>query len=174
MTIADRLTKIAEIKEDIRLAVNEQGVILQSDKRFDEYPDAIRAIAGGNGSGDGGSPENVYSTEETRIGTWIDGKPVYRRVVSATTPTNQEVWTMSAADWGIEVVVGLHGGMQVPDLKVMIPLSYYVEPTNFATTWFDSDWVLSVHAPWFLKNRGGCPMHIIAEYTKTTDKGDTT
>lgn len=24
--------------------------------------------------------ENVYSTEETRIGTWIDGKPLYRAV----------------------------------------------------------------------------------------------
>lgn len=27
-----------------------------------------------------GSGEEVYSTEATRIGTWIDGKPIYRRV----------------------------------------------------------------------------------------------
>lgn len=27
------------------------------------------------------TPEEVYSTEETRIGTWIDGKPLYRKVV---------------------------------------------------------------------------------------------
>lgn len=35
----------------------------------------------GGGSGGGGSgAEEVYSTEETRIGTWIDGKPLYRKV----------------------------------------------------------------------------------------------
>lgn len=33
-------------------------------------------------SGSGGTSEEVYSTEETRIGTWIDGKPLYRRVFS--------------------------------------------------------------------------------------------
>lgn len=27
-----------------------------------------------------GSKEEVYSTEATRIGSWIDGKPIYRRV----------------------------------------------------------------------------------------------
>lgn len=26
-------------------------------------------------------PQEVYSTEETRIGTWIDGKPLYRKIV---------------------------------------------------------------------------------------------
>lgn len=34
------------------------------------------------GGSSGGSSEEIYSTEETRIGTWIDGKPIYRRVVS--------------------------------------------------------------------------------------------
>ena len=38
-------------------------------------------IGGANGGGSGS--ENVYSTEETVIGTWIDGKPIYRRVIEA-------------------------------------------------------------------------------------------
>ncbi|MFT4008058.1 MAG: hypothetical protein QM683_21475 [Lacrimispora sp.] len=34
----------------------------------------------GCGTGNGGAPvENVYSTEETVCGTWIDGKPIYRK-----------------------------------------------------------------------------------------------
>ena len=37
-----------------------------------------QTIAGVGGSG--GSSEEIYSTEETRIGTWIDGKPLYRKV----------------------------------------------------------------------------------------------
>lgn len=31
-----------------------------------------------SGSGGGESAGEVYSTEETRIGTWVDGKPLYR------------------------------------------------------------------------------------------------
>ena len=30
--------------------------------------------------------QDIYSTEETRIGTWIDGKPLYRRVLLGKTP----------------------------------------------------------------------------------------
>lgn len=28
-----------------------------------------------------GGSSNIYSTEERRVGTWIDGKPLYRKVV---------------------------------------------------------------------------------------------
>lgn len=38
------------------------------------------ATESGDGSSGGtSSPNNVYSTEEKRIGTWIDGEPLYRR-----------------------------------------------------------------------------------------------
>jgi hypothetical protein len=33
-------------------------------------------------SSSGGNSSNIYSTEETLIGTWIDGKPLYRKVVN--------------------------------------------------------------------------------------------
>ena len=41
-----------------------------------------QTIADVGGSGGSGTSEEVYSTEETRIGTWIDGKPLYRKVVN--------------------------------------------------------------------------------------------
>lgn len=31
--------------------------------------------------GGGGTEQNVYSTEETKIGTWINGLPLYRKVL---------------------------------------------------------------------------------------------
>lgn len=37
---------------------------------------AITDDGGSGGSSE--SPLDVYSTEETRVGTWIDGKPIYR------------------------------------------------------------------------------------------------
>lgn len=36
---------------------------------------------GASGGGDGGGSNEVYSTEETRIGTWIDGKPLYQKII---------------------------------------------------------------------------------------------
>lgn len=38
-------------------------------------------------AGGGGSGGDVYSTEETKIGTWIDGKPLYRKVFVVTIPS---------------------------------------------------------------------------------------
>lgn len=36
--------------------------------------------SGKDGTGGGGSGgREVYSTEETEVGTWIDGKPIYRK-----------------------------------------------------------------------------------------------
>ncbi len=37
-------------------------------------------------------PQEVYSTEETRIGTWIDGKPLYRKCVEFTASV-ANAWT---------------------------------------------------------------------------------
>ena len=50
----------------------------------EKQADVVYAITddGGSGSSSGGSSEEIYSTEETRIGTWIDGKPLYRKVFS--------------------------------------------------------------------------------------------
>lgn len=40
--------------------------------------DTLVANSGGSG---GGGASDVYSTEETAIGTWIDGKTIYRKVI---------------------------------------------------------------------------------------------
>lgn len=38
-------------------------------------------------SSGGGSSSDIYSTEETVIGTWIDGQPLYQRTFEITTTT---------------------------------------------------------------------------------------
>lgn len=42
----------------------------------------------------GGSSEEIYSTEEQRIGTWIDGKPLYRRVFEAPIADASGTWNI--------------------------------------------------------------------------------
>ena len=41
----------------------------------------------GTGSFSFGRNEEIYTTSEQRIGTWIDGKPLYRKVISKEAPT---------------------------------------------------------------------------------------
>ena len=45
----------------------------------------LQMVSCGDGCGTGGATaENVYSTEETVCGKWIDGKPIYRKVITGT------------------------------------------------------------------------------------------
>ena len=48
----------------------------------------VANVSGTYGGGNG--VENVNSTEETVIGAWIDGKPLYRKVFTAIVPSFNE------------------------------------------------------------------------------------
>ena len=55
---------------------------------------------GADGTDGSGGSSNVYSTEETVVGTWIDGKPIYRKCfVCSVSMTAKEVW-VKVADVG--------------------------------------------------------------------------
>lgn len=60
----------------------------------DKQNKGLYVIKDSGGSSGGGSDEllDVYSTEEKRIGTWIDGKPLYRRVFESTIPSVSTDW----------------------------------------------------------------------------------
>ena len=47
--------------------------------------DTLVANSGGSGGGSSGGASDVYSTEETAIGTWIDGSTIYRKVIDVGT-----------------------------------------------------------------------------------------
>lgn len=44
----------------------------------------LKGKDGQDGTGGGGASSEVYSTDEIEIGTWIDGKPIYQKVVPVT------------------------------------------------------------------------------------------
>lgn len=67
-----------------------QQIVTQAE--FDALPEddqnkGLWVISDGE-SGGGSSGGEIYSTEETRIGTWIDGKPLYRMVATFQGPIN--------------------------------------------------------------------------------------
>lgn len=42
--------------------------------------------------------KNNYSTEETVVGTWIDGKPIYRKVTQVSIATNSTAWRSTGVE----------------------------------------------------------------------------
>ena len=109
----------------------------------------------------------TYSLEETRIGTWYNGKPIYRKVIQTTTPATANEWI--DIDTGIENI----------DEHISKNISYKINTlTYFADAYENSTYrflavlngskvsVLVGVSSWCSK-----PMTMVLEYTKTTDEG---
>lgn len=106
---------------------------------------------------------NVYSTEEKIVGTWIDGKPIYRKVITSTfgLPSGGRK-TLTLSNFGVNnvetpissTIISSDGGyMGIRDINVL---------TAFKATTVD----IALTSGYSL-NSG--EQKIILEYTKTTD-----
>lgn len=135
--------------------------------KTDDIPD----YGAGMGGSTGNTSLDVYSTEETRIGTWIDGKPMYRRVINLTSPTTIDT----------DVVIGSVSDMQIQMITKLSCIQYdtpfFVQPVPFyapsgdqyfgLTIWIDGG---SIKSHVMKSYHAGKPMLLILEYTKTTDQ----
>ncbi len=107
----------------------------------------------------------VYSTEETRIGTWIDGKPIYRIAFSMISPSSGTNTWQKIKD--------------VPNVNQVIKLDGIVDrvndsvPLNLGTYCYLSFAENSIN--FYMQNSDyfNRPIRLIMEYTKTTDTGVT-
>lgn len=125
------------------------------------------------GSG-GGNPKEVYSTEETRIGTWIDGKPLYRKVFTSRFPSSMnsgqsDVGKISNA----ETIVSLYGFGPDGDVENKYPLPSsghdgYIE--LYAYRYPAAYTGIFIYTKLNVSSLGLQPFHVIVEYTKTTDQ----
>lgn len=52
--------------------------------------DGKDGASGGSSGGGGGASTDVYSTEEVQIGTWIDGKTIYRSIIDMQLPSSSK------------------------------------------------------------------------------------
>lgn len=98
---------------------------------------------------------STYSTSETKIGTWIDGKTLYRKVISRTITGNMqehEPHNISNIERAISIEYSLknqYGVFQTSDKTININMD--TSQINI-----DSEWATGL-------------IYIIVEYTKTTD-----
>ena len=109
----------------------------------------------------------VYSTEETVIGTWIDGKPLYRRVIQITSPatTDSYQYYSISSPPPIENVVKIDGVIHASS-GYDSPINCYRGDFWCSTQVGNAQIVVQVFGRWLISR----PMDIVVEYTKTTDQ----
>ena len=107
-----------------------------------------------------------YSTTEKIIGTWIDGKPIYRKVLNVGTVTTQKTYiTHNIANLG--KLVNLYGTFNRDDNAQQIMPGNY---TNWETYLYDATseyFTINFSANQWSRNP--YDIVIVMEYTKTTD-----
>jgi len=150
-----------------------RGIVTQAE--FDALPEEEKAKGlyviddGKNGgSSPGSSSMENYSTEETVIGTWIDGKPLYRKTLTAVTPGASLTEWIDVSDMSIDAVIRTGGtiyGRSIPLISSSIVFSVWlIASKKYLACYIKED----------ENSYKNIPASVILEYTKTTDLEVTT
>ncbi len=122
-------------------------------------------------------PSNVYSTEEKRIGTWIDGKPLYQIALTGRTPSTADtnVNMIDITSLNIDQVIELNGFITYDaggGLIVNVPINSPRVTNNTHYTWFYIGEMMSGgNKVNHIKGQAGTnlinqPVHFVLKYTK--------
>jgi hypothetical protein len=116
------------------------------------------------------SNSNVYSTEETVAGTWIDGRPIYQRTFEFTTTTAdtrkylrdlgitniKNVWIDESASFVNYNAYTFNG---------ILPVNNFISTSDYKTCYIDADQRITMKSG----NAQTLYWTITLRYTKTTD-----
>ena len=99
--------------------------------------------------------QHEYSTEEKVVGKWIDGKPIYEKVIPFITTLNQSIW------------------VETPELindKKQILQTFGISTTSYISLMANIDRNDSAYVRiWNLRDMIIPITHVTMQYTKTTD-----
>lgn len=101
-----------------------------------------------------------YTQEEQRIGTWIDGKPLYRKVIQGTTADGDISIDLSYLHIDTLVNIGGTAGSN-GDFK---PINFDYFGYSISTRYSLGKMYVNASKPY-----ANIPFNIVIEYTKTTD-----
>jgi hypothetical protein len=120
--------------------------------------------AGGVLSATGGGAIN-YSTEEQRIGTWIDGKPLYQKTFVETTPSSanvdSEIISLSSDVEFVHNIIGY-----VKTVSASVPINFSYASNDYVNVYYASS-ANTIQIKQSSYN--SFPCYITIQYTKTTD-----
>ena len=147
--------------------------------------DTLVANSGGSSSGgSSGGSTDVYSTEETAIGTWIDGKTIYRKVIevgklASVSSANYGTVTTTFSDvacgellrmtgiikYGTTTRIVVDGGFSNLQLNPSTTHSTYIKDVEKSRlTLIGSSTSVKL---WYGKDWGGYNYTLVVEYTKS-------
>ena len=107
------------------------------------------------------SDPDVYSLDEVKTyKTWIDGKPIYRKVISAGAIAAQREKRIDISNIPFETIVNVSGFMQSSQFP-HIPILFYNNNWNYTYVEYNQ---LVVGVGWAATNT-----YLTLEYTKTTN-----
>lgn len=117
----------------------------------------------------GGSAQDIYSTEEQVVGRWIDGKPLYRKVIETTSPSQQDYRAPIAILPNI-IPINIYGSLIVGDsYGSVVPLNSTDNTDSYTFTWYldNSIQMKQAHKTNAFTSK---PVYLVVEYIKTTDQ----
>lgn len=110
---------------------------------------------------------SIYSTEETKVGTWINGKPIYRKVVIIPNVTATQA-TYDLSSIPIDICMVNTSNSFFAQGNYILPIVSYGSNTDWSRAFFE------VHTKKLYVEFGSVytmskNIYITIEYTKTTD-----
>ena len=117
-------------------------------------------------AGKDGSANQIYSTDETVIGTWINGKPLYRKIIKTSVKQGvQKIYDVS--NMNLDDIIRMNGSISQSEGSI-VHIPYGTSSNDFAVVYYPkSSNQIEVNT-----TRAGI-VNIILEYTKTTDTATT-
>ena len=107
-----------------------------------------------------------YSTTEQVIGTWIDGKPIYRKCLNTGTLPNNNTMSVNHGISDFAFATNIYGYVIDTSDNTRIPLPYPATTATSSIGIWVSDTAVRINTG---KDRTNCSGVIVLEYTKTTD-----
>ena len=116
---------------------------------------------------------NVYPElgKEKIVGIWIDGKPIYRKVINTGVLPNKTSKTVNHNIDNIDFITNYYGMAYraADDTFIRLPFVQSEQSLNFQVAMFIDKTIISLVTA---SDRSGFTVsYVILEYTKTTDKG---
>ena len=108
---------------------------------------------------------STYSTDEQVIGTWIDGKPIYRKTFSFNLGSSINQWSTIGTIANIKLPIRFYGMFWNASTTFSIPYAYSSE--DVALYCDTSSKLFREQHSYTYAN--GLPAFAVIEYTKTTD-----
>lgn len=153
-----------------KVAINENAEISDINKVTDSDMNEIKAVVNNNDDDMTTINTNLtnattYSIDEIRVGTWIDSKPIYRKVLTGTLPTGSGENTFNFS--GINII-NFYGEIKSTSGATFLINTYYTPlPAYSISSWIDNSGNLKIDCG--SNYNTSSQYEIVIEYTKTTD-----